>query len=211
MSKKNDFLDIYLSLPEVKLMRKYILTTIFFTNLFLYFALYTLYKSILFIPMPHNIKVIMFYSLFIFDIISLIFILFIKKLDFLLNLYTAISYSTISIFYFYIAINAFYYEFNNPINIIVMIASLIIYILCIYLLFKSIKNKLKNNIVRKPLNKAFVRSIISSFVIFGMYSSKNIDNSLFHACSYLIFSCCCAAFSPGFHQFYLRFKHIKLN
>ncbi len=161
--------------------------------------------------MPHNIKVIMCYIIFIFDIISLIFIVLIKKLDFLLHLYTAISYSTISILFLYVSMNAFYYEFNNPINIIVMIASLMIYILCIYLLFKSIKNKIKNNIVRKPLNKAFVRSIISSFVIFGTYSSKNIDNSLFDACSYLIFSCCCAAFSPGFHQFYLRLKYIKLN
>ena len=139
----------------------------------------------------------------IFIIISLLYLLFLKKLvkfPALLNLFLGILFSFSSLQDLIISLNMFYQILSFSKFIYIFIIFIIIYILFLSFFLTAIKKKLKNkNTYSKPINKTI---FIIAALIGIVFSKINFNIPQYYIISFLmyVFSC---IFTFGFYHIYI--------
>lgn len=145
-----------------------------------------------------------------FIIISLLYLLFLKKLvkfPALLNLFLGILFSLSSLQNLIISLNIFYQKLNTFEFILIFIIFFIIYILFLSFFLIAIKNKLKNKYRNsKQINK----SIFILAALIGLIFSKiNFHISQCYILSLLIYVLSCI-FTFGFYHVYIFINSKKI-
>lgn len=177
--------------------RPLILAVMFLINFFIF---------ILFI---HNFNIFIYAYIFIFNIFSLINLIFMKKLYSFIDLYTAISISSFSLFLFLSGL----YKLNEILSmnkfINLSILFIIIYILIIILSINHIKNfynskSYKNKILRNYPNYGLI--VVGSLL--GLFFSKlNLNQDLIIALGMVLLSCGFAVCYSHFYKFFYNSSH----
>lgn len=163
----------------------------------------------IFILFIHNFNIFIYTYIFIFNIFSLINLIFMKKLYSFIDLYTALSISSFSLFLFLSGL----YKLNEILSINkfinLSILFIIIYILIIILSINHIKNfynskSYKNKILRNYPNYGLI--VVGSLL--GLFLSKlNLNQDLIIALGMVLLSCGFSVCYSHFYKFFYNSSH----
>ncbi|GAA0077657.1 hypothetical protein UT300005_20350 [Clostridium sp. CTA-5] len=207
MKRNKEFMEIYSATKEKEKMRSLIRLVVFICNImnFLSVDIYNLAiynKSISYSGIINFIIIMSVYNL-----ISLILYIFSERLEFLINLYTAISFIGSSILYFSLSMMIFVHELDILEALIVIGISIMIYICLVIAITKNIKNKMRNGFRKTKLNKGLISSFTSLCAALGIIIAKTTESNVFiPAIALLLLSYIFTPTIIGFHKFYLRIK-----
>ena len=207
MNKNNDFLKTYLSLPQFNDIRKYILTFMLTINLFVPGMMLSYRDAQCLSSIPN--KNLMITVLIIFNLLSLILLIFVKKLAFLFYLYSATIFSIFSVFCLCLAMKIINANLEITLALIANTLSILIYIFLLLILKKNISIKLKFGNSRNVSNKKFTKVCVSLGVLFSIVLKKYLTGNMSVAFIDLLSSYCFSVSYVGFHKFYFRFKYYK--
>lgn len=208
---KNKFVDTYIKIPKTSDIRKYIWAIALFINFFNYIVIIACHR---FIPNSYItsdfMTTLLTYILFSFDLFSLGFFLFAEAWKKIIHVYTAISFTSCSIFYLFIACLTFIYDLDNQVTYLTIGIIILMYILIIVAVIFNIINKFKNGYNRKRINKTLAVTITSLCIFIGITIPKQPElKSMPFAIIMLILSYLFLPAISGFHKFYLVMKNIK--
>ncbi|GFZ32556.1 hypothetical protein CSC2_30820 [Clostridium zeae] len=205
MRNKNKFINIYTEIPDKASIRSLIRGIALLINVFNY-AVFSLYNTTGIAP-SKNLTTFLIISLIIFDLFSFVFYLMVNRINFLFHLYTAISLTGSSFFYFFMSSKIFIYELGSDLACTTIGIGLLLYIIIIVVVISNIRIKIKNIYVRKTYNKTFAGLIVSLGTAIGIVISKHITfRSVPLGIIILILSYLLIPTISGFHKFYLIMK-----
>jgi hypothetical protein len=209
LMKKNDFLNLYLKVPDKKNIRGFAIGVTLLTNLINYIFLDLFYRSVFKTPIDNDANLLFLYIILIFDIWSLIILTIPQKMAKQIYLYTAIAFVGSSIFYMYLANRIIFHEYKNPISLLIISLSILIYLILVILVIFNIRNKIKNNFSKK-YNTQLGILLTSLGITIGIILSKQtkLDQIPLIIILYVL-AYCLALTSSGFHKFYLIIKFSK--
>lgn len=206
MSKKNNFLQRYLEMPDKSGIRNFVFASLILANVANFAIIYLFDTIILKQTLTNTITKIYFVSLTIFDFWSILMMIFPIRLKKLFYLYISIAFTGTSIFCLYLADMILVHELNHK-SIPFILISFIIYVMVLLTVIFNIRNKIKTN-CSKIANAKYTSSVafISAAVGVLLPKQSNLGN-LPMAILLLVLSYALAFTCSGFHKFYLIVKN----
>ncbi|SFD25326.1 hypothetical protein [Clostridium uliginosum] len=207
MKRNKEFMEIYSAKKEKKEMRSLIRSVVLICNIMNFLSVDIYNLAIYNKSMSWSGVINFFIIMSVYNLISLILYIFPERLEFLIDLYTAVAFIVSSILYFCLSMIIFVQELDILETFIVIVISIMVYICLIIAIARNIKNKMRNGFRKIKLNKGLISSFTSLCAALGIVIAKTTQSDvLIPAIALLLLSYIFTPTIIGFHKFYLKIK-----
>lgn len=207
MKQSKDFMEVYTAKKGKKEMKSLIRLVVLICNIMNFLAV-DIYNLVIYnksISWSGGVNLL--YIMGVYNLISLILYIFPERLEFLIDLYTGVSFIGSSILYFCLSMIIFMQKLEILKAFIVIIISIIVYICLIIAIIRNIKNKMRSGFRKLKIDKGLIFSITSLCATLGIVIAKTIHSDvLIPAIALLLLSYIFTPTIIGFHKFSLKVK-----